>query len=303
MALRRMTTITAGLTLTVLGLSACGGGASEAPAGDGQGSAGAGQKKEITIGYIPWDEDIAVTHLWERVLTDKGYTVTTKQLDVAPTFVGLAQGDIDLYLDGWLPVTHEDYWKKYGDKIEDVQTWYDNAKLTIAVPEYMTDVKSIADLKGKGNTFKGRIIGIEPGAGLTRVTKDAAMPKYGLDGEYQLVTSSTAAMLAELKKATDAKEPIVVTLWRPHWAYDKFPIRDLEDPEGAMGEAEQIKALGREGFGKDYPEVDAMLKKFTMDDKELGSLENLVLQENKDDPAKGVEEWLKEYPDFVTSLD
>ncbi|MBG9885278.1 glycine/betaine ABC transporter substrate-binding protein, partial [Bacillus toyonensis] len=89
--------------------------------------------------------------------------------------------------------------------------YYANAKLTIAVPEY-TDISSIADLAGNADRFGGKIYGIEPGAGLTKQTKESMMPEYGLDGEYELATSSTAAMLTELKKATEKKEDIVVTL-------------------------------------------------------------------------------------------
>lgn len=109
-------------------------------------------------------------------------------------------------------------------------------------------------------------------------------------------------MLAALKKATDAKQPIVVTLWRPHWAYAAYPIKDLQDPKGVMGSAEQIHAIGKKGFANDFPEVDAMMKKFTMDDNKLASLEQAVLQTNKDNPDKGVTEWLNANPDFVPSL-
>ncbi len=296
------TATTAGIA--ILGLAACGSSDSGSAGSDtasGSSSASGGGGGTITIGYIPWDEDITVTNTWKQVLEDQGYTVETKQLDVAPTFVGLSKGDIDLFFDAWLPKTHEDYWKKYGDKIDDMGVWYDNAKLTMAVPDYV-DVQSIADLKGKADEFNGKIIGIEPGAGLTRITQDQAIPDYQLGDSYKLLTSSTAAMLSELKKATDAKKPVVVTLWRPHWAYAAFPIRDLKDPKNAMGDAEKIHTLARQGFANDFPDVAKMLGKFTMNDEQLGSLENLVLQENSDDPAKGVNEWLKDNPDFVSQL-
>src|SRR3546814_14555951 len=73
----------------------------------------------VTIGYIPWDEDIAVTYLWQHVLEENGFDVTLEQLDVAPNFVGVAEGDLDLFFDTWLPLTHEDYWTQYGDQVDD----------------------------------------------------------------------------------------------------------------------------------------------------------------------------------------
>ena len=53
-------------------------------------------------------------------------------------------------------------------------------------------------------------------------------------------TSSTPAMLTELKEAIDAEEDIVGDAWRPFWANNAFPVKDLEDPKGALGEAEGL---------------------------------------------------------------
>lgn len=300
--------VTAVALVALLGsLAACGSAndqtnAGSAPqGGDGGTSAAApAGNKDLTIAYIDWDEDIAVTHLFKKVLEDKGYTVTMQHVaDAGPVYVGLDRGQVDLFLDAWLPQTHKQYWDRYGANLEDLTHWYDNAKLTIAVPNYM-NVNSIADLPSVASQVNGRIVGIEPGAGLTAATKKA-LTDYNLSG-YQLQASSTPAMLAALKKATDAKQPIVVTLWRPHWAYAAYPIKDLQDPKGVMGSAEQIHAIGKKGFANDFPEVDAMMKKFTMDDNKLASLEQAVLQTNKDNPDKGVTEWLNANPDFVPSL-
>ena len=278
-------------------LAGCATGNSEE--GNSGGSAGGGD--QLTIGYINWDEDIAVTHLWQKVLQDKGYDVQIQQVsDAGPTFVGLDKGDLDLFFDAWLPATHKTYWDKYGKDLTDINTWYNSAPLTIAVPKYV-DVNSMADLKAHAAEFDKTIVGIEPGAGLTRVTKTSMMPKYGLD-DWTLKTSSTPAMLATLKKDIAQKKPVVVTLWRPHWAYTAFPIKDLQDPKGAMGKPDGIHAVGAGDFADNFPKVADMVKKFHMDDKQLGTLEQAVLVKNKDNPAKGVAEWLKANPDFEKSL-
>jgi glycine betaine/proline transport system substrate-binding protein len=263
---------------------------------------GSGGKKEISIGWVSgWDEDLVATHLWKKILEDKGYKVELKNLDTAPLYAGMAKGDVDVFLDTWLPVTHEDYWKRYGDRLEKLGVWYDNAKLTIAVPNY-SDLKSLDQLKGKGAQYSGKIFGIEASSGLQRVAETKMLPAYGLNGEFKVVSSSTAAMLTELKKATSAKQPLVVTLWRPHWAYASLPIRDLADPKGAMGQAEQINMVARKDFTKDLPEVAGWLKKFRMDDKQLGSLEDLAINKYKGQEDQAVAEWLKANPDFVKNL-
>ncbi|MQA96668.1 MAG: glycine/betaine ABC transporter substrate-binding protein [Streptosporangiales bacterium] len=297
----RLTAGAAGLLALSLFTAACGGGSDEA---GNFPKAPNGDKKEITIGWVSgWDEDLVATHLWKKVLESKGYTVKLQNLEAAPLYQGMAKGDIDLYLDTWLPVTHADYWKQHQDDLEDIGVWYDKAKLTIAVPNYMKDVNSIADLKGKGGELNGEIVGIEPGAGLTRVTEDEAIPKYGLKDEYKLTKSSTPAMLTELKRATEKKKPIVVTLWRPHWAYSKFPVKDLQDPQGAMGATEKVHTTAREGFSKDFPKLAGWLKKFKMNDEDLGTLEDTVINKyGKGKEAQGTEEWMKENPDFVKQM-
>jgi glycine betaine/proline transport system substrate-binding protein len=261
---------------------------------------GGGKGKPITIGYIPWDEDIAVTQLWKAELEKRGYTVTLRQVDAGPLFAGLGQGDIDLFFDAWLPATHADYYNRYKDKIEDVGVWYDKASMQIAVPK-TEPVNSLADLKGQSSRYKRRIFGIEPGAGEMKIVKTKVQPAYGL-GDYKVVESSTAAMLAELDRSVKNNQPVAVTLWKPHWAYTKFPIKPLADPQNAFGSAEKIHTLGRQGFAKDFPDLDGWLKKFTMSDAQLFPLEDLVMNKYKGKEAKGVAEWEKQNPAVVKKL-
>ncbi|CAM3793410.1 glycine betaine ABC transporter substrate-binding protein [Isoptericola cucumis] len=293
---RRFAAIGGTLALAV-SLAACSSDEPEATNGEG------GDEKEISIG-IPsgWDEGIAVSNLWISILEEKGYEVESQTADVGVIYTGLAGGDFDLTMDVWLPYTHAAYEEKYGEQVTDLGVWYDNAKLTIAVNED-SPAKSLEDLAKMSDEYGNKLVGIEAGAGLTQITQDEVIPTYGLEGmDYSI--SSTPAMLAELKGATDAGENIAVTLWRPHWAYDEFPVRDLEDPEGALGEAEEIHMWGAEDFGDRYPELQGWLKNFTLDDEQLFSLENLMFnnEEYADDPEAAVDAWLEENPDFVDQV-
>lgn len=293
--LRMIATVAAGV-LAAGTLAACGSDSSS----DSDKSASSANK-HVTIGVAAgWDEDVAVSNLWKKVLEDKGYQVDLKELDVAPVFIGVSKGDLDLFFDTWLPVTHEDYWKQYKNDVVDLGSWYEAATLNLAVPEYV-DADSIADLKGMEKEFDGTITGIDPGAGLTRITQDKAMKAYGLDN-FDLKTSSTPAMLAGLKKAIADKKPIVVTLWHPHWAYSAFPLKDLKDPKGAMGSAEQLHSIASKDFDKSNPEVIDAIKSFKMDDTTLADLEKVVLQDHSDDVEAGVDAWIKDNKDFVDSM-
>ncbi|MBO0981175.1 glycine betaine ABC transporter substrate-binding protein [Microbacterium sp. SD291] len=289
--------IGAAASLTLAGCSGDGMGGTGGTGG-GSGASGAGDKGTITLGFLPsWTDGLSTAYLLEDQLEKLGYDVEMKTLtEAGPLYTGLAQGDVDIYPSAWPELTHAEYMETYGEDIEDLGAYYDNAKLTIAVPEY-SELDSIDDLAGAGATFDGKIIGIEPGAGLTSQTQKM-MPEYGLEGEYELVTSSTAAMLTELKAATEKQEDIVVTLWRPFWANDAFPLKDLEDPKGAMGEAEGLHFLGTKGFAEEYPEAAALIEQIKLDDEQYGALEDLVVNEyGEGKEADAVDAWLEEHGD------
>lgn len=291
-ALAALAALSLGLTL-----SACASDGADAPS-----SAGTTPSKNVSIGiHSGWDEGIAVSHLFKVMLEDDGYTVTTETADPGIVYTGLAGGGYDLNFDMWLPITHADYLEKYGDDLEQLGVWYDDARLTIAVNED-APITSLEELAGAADAFDNRLVGIEAGAGLTRITQDEAIPAYGLE-DMEFVISSTPAMLAELKSRTSAGENVVVTLWRPHWAYDEFPIRDLEDPQGVMGEAEEIHTVGRKGFAAEQPEVAALIKAFELSDDQLTSLENIMFNEDEGkDPDASVRTWLEANPTFVDDL-
>lgn len=304
---RRRSTLTtvAASTAVLLGLAACAGTDTETPRTDEDSSPGVAEDlEEITIALPPggWPEGEAATYLWANILESEGYDVTLESGgDMGVIYTAVAGGDYDLFLDAWLPVTHADYFDEYGEEMERIGAWYDDARLTIAVNED-APVTSLDELAENADAFGGRLVGIEPGAGLTGITKETVIPTYGLEG-MEFVESSTPAMLAELSGAIDDGRDVAVTLWRPHWAYDAFPIRDLEDPEGTLGDAETIEAVGRAGFAEDYPKLTAWLESFTLTGDQLFSLENLMFNENEgQENEASVEQWLEENPDFVDDL-
>jgi glycine betaine/proline transport system substrate-binding protein len=200
-----------------------------------------------------------------------------------------------------LPATHEDYWAQFGSQMEDLSVWFEDAPLTWVVPSYVEEVDSIADLQGKAETFGGQVIGIEAGSGLMRVSREDVVPAYNLGGEYEVVEGSTPAMLAELQKAIADQEPIVVTLWQPHWAYGKWDLKNLADPEGALGKPDSIHIVAREGFADDFPEVTRWLKNFSLTNAPLAQLEVKIQQAGQGNEKEAARAWIKQNKDLVDS--
>jgi glycine betaine/proline transport system substrate-binding protein len=286
------TALTATAALTLTGCA----GSDEAAGGDDD------SKGSITIAvFNGWDEGVATSELWKAVLEDEGYDVELEYADVAPLFTGLSTGDYDFTTDVWLPVTHASYLEKFGDSIEELGAWNDESRLTVAV-NADAPIDSLSELADSAGEFGDQIVGIEPGAGLTLTMDESVIPTYGLE-DMDFTTSSTAAMLTELEAAEQSGENIVVTLWEPHWAYGAYDIKNLEDPEGALGDAESLYSYGREGFGEDFPEVAEWLSNFEMDLDTLYDLENLLFVENDtDDYAPLIDQWIEDNQEYVDSL-
>lgn len=255
-------------------------------------------KGKVELGYVNWAEGIAMTNLAKAILEDKmGYQVHMTQGEAGMIFTSLSNGDIDAFLDGWLPVTHKDYMAKYKDKIEKIETNFENAKIGLVVPKYM-NINSIEELNGIKDKLDGKIIGVDPGAGIMKAT-NKAIKDYGL--KLKLLEGSGATMTAMLKKAEDKKTPIVVTGWKPHWKFARWDLKFLKDPKNVYGESENIYTITRKGFSKDMPEVTEFLNNFKMNDKQLGTLMGDIQDNSNKKPLDVAKEWMKKNEDLVKS--
>ncbi|WP_406413141.1 ABC transporter permease/substrate binding protein [Streptomyces halstedii] len=274
------------------------------PAGgqDGEPQQGKDAGKTVNMGYFPWDEAIASTYLWQNMLEDRGYKTTVKQLDPGPLYTGLAQGQLDVQFDSWLPTTHKDYWNRYKDDLTDLGSWYGPTSLELSVPSYVKGIDSLEDLKGQGKKFNGKIIGIESSAGMMGILNDKVLKEYGLEGEYKVVSSSTSSMLAELDRSIKKKEPVVVTLWSPHWAYGAHDLKKLDDPKGAWGEGEQIHTVAKKDFAQDFPELTGWLKDFKLSEEDLASLEVELQKGGAGKEKESARHWMDAHPDVVEKL-
>lgn len=264
----------------------------------GCGQAGNAKNNTVKLGYVNWAEGIAMTNLAAVVLEDEmKYKVELTMADVAPVFTSVASGNTDAFLDVWLPLTHGDYMKEYSDKLVDLGPSYTNAAIGLAVPTYVP-VNSVAELNANKDLFGGEIIGIDAGAGLMKATEQA-IEEYGLD--YKLLTGSGPTMTAALKKAIDAKQPIVVTAWKPHWKFARWDLKMLEDPEGVYGAEEDIHTVVRQGLEEDMPEVYEFLMMFQLTEQELGDLMGAIEDKSSEDPKEVARAWAKDHAELIQS--
>jgi glycine betaine/proline transport system substrate-binding protein len=267
----------------------------------------------ITIGVLPWAEVRATAELWAFLLEAEGFEAELRRVDttspggivrtgqvtvVEGLYAQLADGDIDLWTGAWLPETHAPQLVEHGENVEVLGTWYEGAQLTWAVPAG-SDLTSIADLAGRGAELGAEIVGVEPGSGHVRISRDDVLPAYGLADEYTLTTGSTRAMLAALDRAVTLDRPIVVTLWEPHPAYGRYELRNLEDPLGALGGQERIDVVVRDGFVADHPEVAVWLASFSLSEAELASLQVALEDAPPGGERSAVAQWVTGHRELV----
>ena len=254
----------------------------------------AAQGKKVKIAYVEWSDAVVATTILKTVLESKGYDVTITPLPAAAMWQAVATGEADAMVAAWLPATHESYYKQLKDKVDLIGPNVTGAKIGWAVPKY-TEISSIEDLKTKASLVDGKVIGIDPGAGLMKAS-DKAIKEYGLP--VKLVDGSDATMTAALKDAYDRKQNIVVTTWTPHWMFARWDLKYLADPKNVFGGEETVNTVARKDLKKDNPELHAILSKFklSLEDEQKVMVWN---EEKGAKPAETAARWVKENPDKV----
>jgi len=252
----------------------------------------------VKIGWAAWSDAEFVTKLAAKLIEDNfGTKVELVQTDVAPLYQGLSRGDIDVMMMAWLPETHADYYKRIENDVETLGTVYDGAKLGWVVPTYIpeSDIASIEDLTKDDVKEKlgGEVQGIDPGAGLTRLSEQA-VKDYGLD--YELKISSEAGMLTTVDRAMRSEKWFVATAWSPHWMFGKYELRYIEDPKGSLGAAEHVDILARKDFSAEQAEVAEF---FTRMKLPIDELEAAMFEAQETSYEKAVENYIEKNPERI----
>jgi len=267
----------------------CGGGT------DTDDSADTTSKGKVRLLFVEWACARAETYVMADILENiMGYDVEVTSVAAGAMYEGLANGEGDALFTAWLPVTHGEYIKQVGDKIEDLGPNNENARIGLVVPSYV-DINSIEDLNANKDKFGGEIIGIDPGAGIMACSLEA-LDEYGL--EMELMEGTDATMVASLKQAIDNNEWVVVTGWTPHWKFARWDLKFLDDPKLVYGETETINTMVRTGLKEDMPEVYELCDNFHWDSAEIGSA--MALMEEMDS-AKAARQWVEENQELVNS--
>lgn len=273
-------------------LAACGADDTEETTEEGTEDTGNLGQESIEIPYVEWDSEVASTNVIQQVLESEGYEVEITPLDNAIMWESVASGETDAMVSAWIPLTHANLYEEHQDSLEDLGPNLEGAKIGLVVPESFP-VDSIADLTEEAGQT---ITGIEPGAGVVQAA-EKALEDYDNLSDWEVQTSSSGAMATELGTSIDSDEEIVVTGWTPHWKFQSYDLKYLEDPEGTFGDDETINTLAREGLQEDAPRAYEILNNFNW---ETADMEAVMLDiQDGADPSEAATTWIEENQDKV----
>jgi glycine betaine/proline transport system substrate-binding protein len=267
-------------------------------------SMAAGQCEKVRFSDVGWTDITATTALSSVVLQGLGYETSTQMLSVPVTYKSIENGDIDVFLGNWMPTMEGDI-RAYLDKgtVETLKTNLTGAKYTLAVPKYVYDagVKSFADIAKFSDKFDEKIYGIEPGNDGNRLIQDMIDKNaFGLK-DFEVVESSEAGMLSQLKRKIRRDKWIAFLGWEPHPMNSNFEIKYLTGGDDFFGPdlgGASVMTNVRKGYIEECPNVGRFLTnlEFTL------TLENEVMKSILDDnkkPQDAARSWLKANPSVL----
>lgn len=252
----------------------------------------------VKMAVTNWADVLAVANVAKYALeTSLKQPVQFVQADIGIQYQGVARGDLDIMVGGWLPVTHATYYAKYKNDMDDVGIIYTGGKNGWAVPAYVpeSELSSISDLSKPDvkSKLNGTIDGIEPGGGLMQAS-EKTIKTYDLNG-YNLQSSSEAGMLAGVSRAYQSKQWVVATVWSPHWLFQKWQMRYLKDPKGTLGGEEQVHAFASSQFATRFPRADVFFKHFKLT---LADVESIEYEGNStNDYATAAKKFVDSHPE------
>ncbi|WP_435101698.1 glycine betaine ABC transporter substrate-binding protein [Arhodomonas sp. AD133] len=257
----------------------------------GLGGAQAAEPQEcqsVGIASVNWTGVSVKSHLMQDLLESLGYEVTLTTASVPIAFQAVGSGERDFFLGLWLPTQQSMIQPFLEDgKVEKVRANLEGAKYTLAVPEhvYNEGVEHFSDLDEHKAKFDGRILGIEAGNDGNLIIQDMIdKDAYGL-GDWELMASSEAGMLTQVKRSMRNEDWVVYLGWAPHPMTRNIDMKFLEGGEDFFGPDQggaTVHTIASTGYTEQCPNVGRLLEQFSVSVDDQSLMGDYVLNEGMD---------------------
>lgn len=280
--------------------------------------AGAAQAADaIKIPINEWTGQHISAHIMGSTFKEAGLSVEYVTAGAVPQFAAIAQGDLHIQPETWNNNVGDIYPKavEAGDIIEIGDTGL-VAREGWIFPPYMKEkcpglpsYKALYDCAqafASAETFpKGRLITYPADWG-TRSKDFVELVKFPFAA---VPGGSEGAMVAEVKSALAAKQPVLMMFWEPHWLFADHDMEWIEWPEysaacdndpaagvspTAVGDCgfQQARVLkvAHKDFAKTWPKAQAISEKFSLSN----GIQNILIKE-VDNKGRKLEEVIAEW--------
>ncbi len=272
----------------------------------------------IKIPMNSWTGQNLSARIMGDLLSDAGYSVEYVTAGAVPQLTAMAQGELHVQPEFWTNNVGDIYDKAVADGdivivgplgLEPQEGWVYPPYMEERCPG-LPDYKALYDCAEAfttADTFpKGRLITYPADWG-TR-SKDL-VERIGLPFE-PVAGGSEGAMIAEIKGAIAAEEPILIMMWQPHWIFAEEELRwvkwngdgvncdeENQTRDNACGfqQAEVVKLVSG-NFQDKWPQAYEFVQKYTLSN----DIQNDLILE-VDQKGASVEEaaraWIEANPD------
>lgn len=256
--------------------------------------------RTLTLAYVEWEESVAISNLTKVLLEERTNHGDVKLKSVEPeaAFRGVADGEFDAFLDVWLP-NHTALLEGVEGEVATMNSWLiGTTRSSLAAPAYM----NVRNLEQVRSTEARRVLGVRPG-GAPISTPAVAVPsdvlsKYGLEKDFDYPDES--AMLREVDRLYENKEPFLFLAWTPHWMNERYQFDYIEDPDGELKDLTKPArpyVIARKDLIERDPLAHALIDAILMTESQAASLQLAI--EKAGDPEKGAKAWVKDNKDLT----
>ncbi|MEX0759815.1 MAG: glycine betaine/L-proline ABC transporter substrate-binding protein ProX [Tistlia sp.] len=198
-----------------------------------------GEGTTVRMARATWDTGWWQAEIYKQLLEQLGYEVAkVTTLDNPPFYQSVAQGDMDLWVNGWFPL-HNTYEDTFSQGAETVGYVAEGGALQGYLVDkktadehdirYLSDMKKpeIAELFDTDGNGKANMVACPPGWGCEELIA-FQMDAYELRDSVDLIKAGYSASMADALSRYNNGEPIFFYTWTPNWTVGLLkPGRDV----------------------------------------------------------------------------
>lgn len=260
----------------------------------------------VVLGRIDESFHQVAAAVVEEVLLRLGHEVEVREGPHPQMYPQLAEGELELFADSWLPGGHGTYWAEVGDRVLEVAPLFEGARFYWAVPGYVPAdlVSSLGDLARPEVTARMTTLevqGTTPGAGLT-MRSQQLVTDYGLDkAGWTHRIGDLQAILDTVERRIAAGDWFVTPLWQPQYLNDVHELRPLADPLGVFPLPDRASLVAHRGAWERLPQrTREVLGRIHYPIEAVNAMDRAVNLDGLD-PLAAARQWMAGHEDAVAA--